>query len=66
MTTPERLLAQVSLEYILILGGVLVVVVIVVWTYHELVKSAARALANTTEAVLNQTLQEVAEWLKKL
>jgi len=56
----------VSLEYILILGGVLVVVVIVVWTYHELVKSAARALANTTEAVLNQTLQEVAEWLKKL
>jgi uncharacterized protein (UPF0333 family) len=58
--------AQASVEYILILGGVIVVVVFVIWTYNEIVRSAGEALANSTEAILNQTMEEVMEWLKKL
>jgi len=55
----------VSLEYILMLGGVLVAVVIVVWAYNQLTRTAAMALANSTEAILNQTIEEVVEWLRR-
>lgn len=58
--------AQASLENILILGGVIVVVVVVIWTYMEIVKSAGMAFMNSTEMILNQTMEEVKEWLEKL
>jgi|Deesub1362A_J573_1020465.scaffolds.fasta_scaffold25860_2 uncharacterized protein (UPF0333 family) len=58
--------AQGSLEYILILGGVIVIVLFVIWTYMEIVKSAGTAFVNSTEMILNQTMEEMKEWLEKL
>jgi|Deesub1362B_J571_1020462.scaffolds.fasta_scaffold07131_2 uncharacterized protein (UPF0333 family) len=58
--------AQASLEYILILGGIIVIVIVVLWTYTEIVKSAGMAFMNSTEMILNQTMEAVEEWLEKL
>ncbi len=58
--------AQASLEYILILGGIIVIVIVVIWTYMEIVKSAGAAFVNNTEIILNQTMEAMKEWLEKL
>jgi len=58
--------AQVAIENILLLGMVIVVVLAVVLIYLEILRSAGRALFNSTMTVLNQTVEEVERWLRRM
>lgn len=58
--------AQVAIENILLLGMVIVVVLAVVLIYLEIVRSAGRALFNSTMTVFNQTIEEVERWLRRM